>query len=87
MPVVAPAPVVVLAPAPVVPAAPEGVGLAAPASPIAVPGPARPALSVSAGDPDAAYAPAIAADMHPATSANMSFFISDLPNKKWSRTS
>ena len=79
----------VLAPAPpfdMPPPAPGvvGVGFAAPISPAAVPGPARPALSVSAGDPCAAYAPATAADMHPATTANMSFLIStsrisDLP--------
>jgi hypothetical protein len=85
-------PVVALAPVPVValldaappfvepgPALP-GVGCAAPISPAAVPGPMRPALSVSAGDPCAAYAPATAADMQPATNANMSFFIPDLPN-------
>jgi hypothetical protein len=70
----------VLAPAPpfdMPPPAPGAVGdgFAAPISPADVPGPARPALSVSAGDPCAAYAPATAADMHPATNANMSFFI------------
>ena len=59
---------------PVVPGV-VGVGLAAPISPAAVPGPARPALSVSAGDPAAAYAPATATDMQPATNANMSFLI------------
>jgi hypothetical protein len=51
-------------------------GFAAPISPAVVPGPARPALSVSAGEPAAAYAPATAADMQPATNANMSFLIS-----------
>jgi hypothetical protein len=85
-----PAPVVdvpaapdVLAPAPIAPlplfdAPPPGAvgaGFAAPISPADVPGPARPALSVSAGDPCAAYAPATAADMQPATNANMSFLI------------
>jgi translation initiation factor IF-2 len=83
-PAPAPAPVVEDAPVepllvPVVPAVPLavplGVGFAAPISPAAVPGPARPALSVSAGEPDAAYAPATAADMQPATNVNMSLFI------------
>ena len=48
------------------------------------PGPdsARPALSGSPGVPVAAYAPATAADMHPATNANMSLFIPDLPRFK-----
>lgn len=48
------------------------------------PGPdrARPALSGSLGVPVAAYAPATAADMHPATNANMSLFIPDLPRFK-----
>jgi hypothetical protein len=35
----------------------------------------RPALSESAGEPDAAYALATAADMQPAINVNMSFFI------------
>jgi hypothetical protein len=61
-----------------VPAEPTS-GLAAPCSPAVVPGPARPALSVSAGDPDAAYALATAADMQPAINANMSFLIPHLP--------
>ena len=89
-PAPAPAPVVEDAPVepllvPVVPAVPAvpavplavplGVGFDAPISPAAVPGPARPALSVSAGEPDAAYAPATAADMQPATNVNMSLFI------------
>jgi hypothetical protein len=56
-------------------------GLDAPCWPAAVPGPARPALSVSAADPDAAYAPATAADMHPAINVTKSFLIRDLPNK------
>jgi hypothetical protein len=56
-------------------------GFAAPISPADVPGPARPALSASAGEPCAAYAPATAADMHPATNATMSFLIAYLP--KW----
>jgi hypothetical protein len=50
-------------------------GFAAPCWPAAVPGPARPALSVSAGDPDAAYAPLTAADMQPAIKTTRSFFI------------
>jgi hypothetical protein len=85
--VVAPVPVVVLAApavAPRLPIAPPlsaPPGFTAPCSPAAVPGPMRPALSVSAGDPDAAYAPATVADMHPAINANMSFLISNLPNK------
>jgi hypothetical protein len=62
------------APAPDVPAAPP-LGFAAPISPADVPGPMRPALSASAGDPCAAYAPATAADMQPATKATMSLFI------------
>jgi hypothetical protein len=57
-------------------------GLAAPISPAAVPGPVRPALSVSAGEPCAAYAPATAADMQPAINANMSFLITYLPKKE-----
>jgi hypothetical protein len=57
-------------------------GFAAPISPAAVPGPARPALSVSAGEPCAAYAPATAADMQPAINANMSFLIPYLPKKE-----
>ncbi|MDB5865489.1 MAG: hypothetical protein JWO70_3295 [Betaproteobacteria bacterium] len=56
-------------------------GLAAPISPALVPGPMRPALSESAGEPCAAYAPATAADMQPATTANMSFLITYLPKK------
>jgi hypothetical protein len=64
------------------PFAPPGAfGFAAPISPAAVPGPARPALSVSAGDPVAANALATATDMQPATNAIMSFFICDLPVK------
>jgi hypothetical protein len=65
------------APMPELPADPGVVvpGFAAPISPALVPGPARPALSVSAGEPCAAYAPATAADMQPATTANMSFLI------------
>jgi hypothetical protein len=43
----------------------------------------RPALSESAGEPDAAYALATAADMQPAINVNMSFFISDLPKRKF----
>jgi hypothetical protein len=62
------------APVPDVPAAPP-LGFAAPISPADVPGPMRPALSASAGDPCAAYAPVTAADMQPATNANMSLFI------------
>jgi hypothetical protein len=58
-----------------------GGGFAAPISPAVVPGPARPALSVSAGEPCAAYAPATEADMHPAINANMSFLIPYLPKK------
>lgn len=54
-------------------------GFDAPISPAAVPGPARPALSVSAGEPCAAYAPATATDRQPATNVTISFFISDLP--------
>jgi hypothetical protein len=92
LPVVAlaPVPVVALEPVPalldevppfVEPALP-GVGVAAPISPAAVPGPARPALSVSAGEPCAAYAPATAADMQTAINVNMSFFIPDLPKIK-----
>jgi hypothetical protein len=84
-PVPAAAPVVVLpAVAPRLPIAPPlsgAPGFTAPCSPAAVPGPWRPALSESAGDPDAAYAPATPADMHPAINANMSFLISDLPIK------
>jgi hypothetical protein len=57
-----------------VPALP-GDGSAAPIWPAAVPGPMRPALSESAGEPAAAYAPATAADMQPATNAIMTFFI------------
>jgi hypothetical protein len=66
---------------PLIPAPPGAVvpGLAAPISPADVPGPARPALSVSAGEPCAAYAPATAADMQPATNATMSFLIAYLP--------
>jgi hypothetical protein len=77
----APAPADELAPAPLrlAPPALPGVGSAAPICPAAVPGPARPALSVSAGDPCAAYAPATAADMAPAISAIMSFLITCLP--------
>jgi len=68
----APAPrLLVLLPLPVVPAS----GFAAPCCPAAVPLPARPALSVSVGDPDAAYAPATATDMQPATNATRSFFM------------
>lgn len=89
----APAPVLLAAPAPIDDDAPPvppfivpgpalpGVGSAAPICPAAVPGPARPALSVSAGEPVAAYAPATATDMQPATNANVSFLISDLPKK------
>jgi hypothetical protein len=50
-------------------------GSAAPIWPAAVLGLARPALSVSAGDPCAAYAPANAADMHTATKPNVSFLM------------
>jgi hypothetical protein len=60
---------------------PGAFGFAAPISPAAVPGPARPALSVSAGEPVAANALATATDMQPATNAIMSFFICDLPVK------
>jgi hypothetical protein len=79
-----PAPVLDVAP-PAVPArepvvppaelAPPLVGSAAPISPAAVPGPARPALSVSAGDPCAAYAPATAPDMQSASRPNLSFLM------------
>jgi hypothetical protein len=81
----APAPVDELAPAllrdePLVPpVVPDLSGFAAPICPAAVPAPARPALSVSAGEPCAAYAPATAADIAPATSAIMSFLIACLP--------
>jgi hypothetical protein len=56
--------------------APAFVGSAAPIWPADVPGPARPALSVSAGDPCAACAPATAADTQTATNANVSFLMS-----------
>lgn len=70
------APVPVLDLAPVVPGALlGGFGSTAPISPAAVPGPMRPALSESAGEPDAAYAPT-ATDMQLAINANVSFFIS-----------
>jgi hypothetical protein len=73
---VAPVPRVLLELAPVVPGALlGGVGSVAPCCPAAVPGPMRPALSESAGEPDAAYAPT-ATDMQPAINANVSFFIS-----------
>jgi hypothetical protein len=58
------------------PPALPGVGSTAPDCPADVPGGWRPALSLSAGDPAAAYAPATPADMQPATNANMSFLIS-----------
>jgi hypothetical protein len=80
--VLPPAPVLELAPPlrllpPMPPPAPGEVvpGFAAPCSPAALPAPARPALSVSAGEPCAAYAPATAADIQPATNTIMSFFI------------
>src|SRR5688500_4152326 len=50
-----------VAPGPALP----GEGTVAPASPAAVPGPWRPALSASAGEPVAAYAAPNAADIHP----------------------
>jgi hypothetical protein len=61
-------------------------GFDAPCWPAAVPGPARPALSVSAGDPEAAYAPATVADMHPAINATQSFLIQTSRIKVWPRT-
>jgi len=66
-----------LAPRLLIPALPVllASGFAAPCCPAAVPVPARPALSVSAGDPDAAYAPATAADIAPATNATRTFLM------------
>jgi hypothetical protein len=73
-----PLPVPEAAPIPLVPALP-GVGSAAPIWPAAVPAPARPALSVSAGEPWAAYAPVTATDMQPAIKTRVSFLMTYLP--------
>lgn len=70
-PVVVPAAVPLREPGPALP----GLGSAAPICPAAVPGPERPAASVSAGEPVAACALENAIDMQPAINANVSFFM------------
>ncbi len=56
-----------------------GVGSDAPICPPAVPGPMRPALSVSAGEPCAAYAPVTATAITPAANTIVSFLMNYLP--------